>query len=359
MKWLAGLTLALALTIAGCGSGSNDKKDPAVESHNPYPNVPSGSGGGTLNAAKNFSFLQSRFQSAVVSPTPWAGFWFPYASNGISNAASKYDAANAGSQGAANWEIGHHGTGLGDVADWWGHCNGWSAAAILTPEPRDSKTVGGETFDVSDRKALLTETFMEVTGDFLGTRVDDPSDRSSAAFNDITPAQFFLMITNVIGSQRRTFVMDRFTGHEVWNQPVVAYANAAIAPADYLGPDPSAPNVFRVNVTTQIFWADDNVNPDIVTPAFDPANPASVFKSRTLKYELWLDGPVEFDSAGNITSSGDVILTSKGVGGRWKNGNLPAQNSHPDYMWIPTGPAPSNGFKNPKISDAWVLSNIK
>lgn len=355
-KLLLALVALFTIFASGCGG---DNADESVDGEIPYPEVPSGSGGGTLSATKNFAFLQSRFSSAVINPAPWAGFWFPYSSNGIATAASKYDAANPGSQGAANWERGRHGQGLGDVADWWGHCNGWAAAAMLTSEPREAKAVGGQTFGIGDRKALLSEIFMEVTGDFLGNRVDDPSDRSSAAFRDITPAQFFIMLTNVMGSQKRTFILDRFTGHEVWNHPMVAYVSAAVTPDDYLGPDPEFPNVHRVNMTTEIYWVDDNVSPDVTTPAFDPSNPAGVFKSRTLKYELWLDGPVEFDAAGNMTRSGDVILTSTGAGGQWKNGGLPANNSHPDYMWIPTGPAPSSGFKNPNLSESWVLSNMR
>lgn len=348
--------LILVLLASGCGE---DKAQSAAENTVPYPDVPSGSGGGVLNANKNFAFLQNRFPSAVINPAPWAGFWWPYQSNGIASAAAKYDSANADSNGAASWERDRHGQGLGDVADWWGHCNGWAAAAMLTPEPRSTKSVGGQNFDISDRKALLTETFMEVTGDFLGTRVNSPDDRSSNAMRDITPAQFFLMITNVMGARGRAFVMDRFTGHEVWNHPTVAYLNAPVTREDYIGADPEFPNVHRVNVSTKIFWVKDNVDPDITTPAFDFNAVADVFESRTLRYEVWLDAAPQFDAQGKLTASGDVILTSSGVGGEWKNGSLPLVNSHPDYMWIPTGSARSSGFKNPNVNDAWVFSNMR
>lgn len=348
-----------AVLWAGCAknSGGSAGSNGVV----PYPN-PQG-GGVPLNANKNFAFLQKQYSSAVANPVPWVGYWWPYGTNGIVNSATKYDAADPNAPGgAASWEYAHHGLGLSKILEWWGHCNGWAAAAVVVPEPRASSSVGGVNFAIHDKKALLSEAFMEVTGDFLGRRVDNPDDTSSAAFLDVVPAQFFLMITNTMGIQRRTFVFDRYTGYQVWNQPAVAYFNEPVTPSDYLGPDPRQPSVYRVNVTTTIFWSSDDVDPDTLTPEFDPNNPDPAFGSRMLRYELWLDGPVEFDASGDLASSGDIILTQNGdyaVGGAWKNGNLNLVNSYPDYMWIPTGPSSSTGFKNPQIADQWVLSNMR
>lgn len=341
------LALVLALLLA-CASGSGC--GPAHAQHASELNA---------GATKNLAYLQQNYASSVVSTVPWAGSWWPYSSDGISSATAKYDAVTFGS--ATRWEHANHGTGRHGVPDWFGHCNGWAAAAILSREPQGTRSIGGQDFSVADRKALLSETYMEVSGDFIGTRVEDPSDFSSEAFNDVWPAQMLLVLTSVVGAQKRAVGFDRNTGYQVWNQPLVAYVNEKIKPEDYLGPDPDYPNIYRVNMTTTLYWVSDNVEPDIATPGFDVNNPASVFESRTLSYELWVDAPLQFDSGGNLTASGDVILTTQNghtSGGIWKNGNLPLVESHPDYMWIPTGPAPSSGFKNPQLDDAWVLSNM-
>lgn len=353
---------ALALVVSsmgwtGCGK---DNASDQAKLGNPYqPNPPTVTGGDTLSANKNFATLQQRFSSAVISPTPWATYWWPYSTNGIENAARKYDAAR--SSGAAAWERGQHGTGLGNIADWWGHCNGWAAAALLVPEPRSPLAINGINFDVADRKALLSEVFLEVTGDFLGTRVDDPNDFSSEAFRDVLPAQFYLMLAHVMGNQNRGLIIDRYTGYQVWNYPLAAYRNEPITREDYLGPDPRFPNIHRVNVTTKVWWPSPNVDPSVLTPLFDINNPDPIFESRTLRYELWLNGPIEFDGAGNMTSSGNVILTTengRAAGGEWKNGSLQRENSHPDFIWVPTGPAAASGYKNPQLDDQWVISNM-
>lgn len=359
--------IALSLLTLGCGKKGEPVPSPqgggATPGSSPYPPLPGGADPGSLAAGKNLAVLAANYPSAVLSPSPWAGFWFPYSGNGIAVAAQKYDAAaSVPRAGALGWELGHHGSGLAGIAEWWGHCNGWSAAAVLTAEPRQAVTVDGIAFEVADRKALLSETFMEVTGDFLGTRTEYSSDYGGPAYLDVVPAQFHLVLTNVMGAQRRPLIIDRYTGFQVWNHPLVAYAMEPIRPSDYLGPDPSFPNIHRLNVSTRIFWVENNVEAGILTPRFDPAAPdPAAFGTRLLRYELWLDAPPVFDGSGTLVSSGDIVLVDDGtraVGGTWKNGELSAENSHPDYIWIPTGPAPSSGFKNPSVDDAWVLSNM-
>jgi hypothetical protein len=125
-------------------------------------------------------------------------------------------------------------------------------------------------------------------------------------------------------------------------------------------------------VTARIWWATDNVQdePDKISPYFDLERFISsnelfdvYYPGRELKYELWLDGPIEFDPSGTIARSGDILVTREDgryVGGVWKNGSSPAMliNTHPDYMWIPFGVQHSTGYKNPNVDDAWIRDNI-
>ena len=63
-------------------------------------------------------------------------------------------------------------------------------------------------------------------------------------------------------------IIDRHTGAEVWNQPVVAYEVDPIRPEDDLGRDPRYRNLYRVNVRATLWWANDDVGPNAKTPEF-------------------------------------------------------------------------------------------
>jgi competence ComEA-like helix-hairpin-helix protein len=102
---------------------------------------------------------------------------------------------------------------------WWGHCNGWSAAAILSDEPRESisTTAGGVdiVYTTADLKGLLTETHYSVNSSFYGARYykdgDDISDLSPKAFHQLV--QFYLRDQGV------PMVFDTTANEEVWNFP--------------------------------------------------------------------------------------------------------------------------------------------
>jgi len=57
---------------------------------------------------------------------------------------------------ATEYEVFSHGSMQFGVGSWFGHCNAWSAAAIMEPEPRHDVTVDGITFTAGEVKALLT-----------------------------------------------------------------------------------------------------------------------------------------------------------------------------------------------------------
>ena len=194
---------------------------------------------------------------------------------------------------------------------------------------------------------------------FFGNRSDQPGDTSSLDFQDVFPNQFFLVMSNYLG---RGFpvIIDRYTGYQVWNQPVVAYRHETVKPENYLGPDPAQPGTYRVVVTTTVWWARDDVPGGHVSEPFAYADGPS-YQSRTLRYEVWLDGPVVFDSSGALQSSGNVTLTKQGsyvLGGAWVNNGLPMSNSHPDYIWVPHDFTKSNGYSNPNVDRNWVTSHF-
>jgi len=364
---IAGMTL-----WNGCGAPDNGSADDgssagvSANPANPYPNFH----GQDSHGEKNFAVLINNYAQAKTTPSPWAGFWWPYTANGIASGkfngaspAGKYDAARGGTTHAQDWEIHNHGSKVPKVQGWWGHCNGWCAAAALFPEPHKDVKVNGITFNVADQKALLSEAGMETSADFYGDRVDYGNDYNSPKWFDTVPDQYFLVLTNYIGKLNQSVLIDRYTADQVWNQPLEGYKIQYPKPSDYLGPDPAHPDVYRVAVTSTIWWAEDGVAPDIQTPEFhfqaDGEN--YVFTQRTLKMEIWLDGPVVFDEAGKVKSSGNLIVTRQGdsfYGGTWMMGEGFSSEFWPDYMWVPYSILKPTDYANNQIDIQWIKDHI-
>jgi hypothetical protein len=212
--------------------------------------------------------------------------------------------------------------------------------------------VNGIRFDVADIKGLLSEAGMLASADYFGERVD-PWDRDYARkFADTVPNQFFLVLTHYMGRNGRTVLIDRHTGGEVWNQPLAGYRFQTPKPEDYLGPAPGAPNVYRIKATGTIWWMEDNVAPGALSPVFDFRD-GPMITARTLRMELWLDAPVQFDSQGRLVSSGDVVVARENglvAGGQWLGPQT--TQGHPDYMWVPYS------ILNPDPNDPDPDSNI-
>ncbi len=317
----------------------------------------------------NFAVMMKKYDHGVADHPPWAGFWWDFKHDGIArkverdqpSASEKYDALMGLSARTAStaWEKENHGPHLEGIKEWWGHCNGWTAAAILAPEPRRKVTIDGIEFTVSDQKALLSETYLEVSADFLGSRHDEPTIRGEPTYNDPSPGQFHLATINLLGRQKQAFAIDRHTGDEVWNQPAIAYRLEKVRPEDDLGEHPQAPGIYRVVTRLTLWWVDDDVAPGFKTPKFRFDPDSAVFPSRTLTYELWLDGPLEFTSGGNLKSSGNIVVnedpdTGEILSGKWLNTHLDRNERHPDFLWIPFEAAPATTYKNPHIDDEVV-----
>jgi len=105
---------------------------------------------------------------------------------------------------------------------WWGHCNGWAAAAILTNEPRETKTVTIDGTDIAfttaDQKGLLTESHYSTWSHFYGARYYKEGDDLS----DLNPAAFQRLISFYIREQGVPLVFDTTATDAVWNFPAWA-----------------------------------------------------------------------------------------------------------------------------------------
>lgn len=361
---------ALTLGLLSCDSPSEEtdsisgNDEPSASS--PYPNFR----GQDFHGEKNFAKLMNTFPQGKADPTPWAGYWWPYTGNGIAagygggSPSGKYDAARGRSTQSQAWEVRNHGATVPRVQSWWGHCNGWCAAAALFSEPHDPVRVNGIEFGVRDIKGLLTEAGMSAYSDFFGERldVDDPG---SPKYWDTVPDQYFLVLTNYMGKLKHTVLIDRYTGAQVWNQPLAGYRFAYPKREDYLGNTPDAPNVYRIEVSSTIWWMSDNVEPDIQSPPFNYEEVPGVIDVRELRMEVWLDGPVVFDENGRMQSSGNVIVARTGefvTGGAWRMGEGLMTDAWPDYMWIPYSVLkpndPEQDYMNPEVDIDWLKTHL-
>jgi competence ComEA-like helix-hairpin-helix protein len=123
------------------------------------------------------------------------------------------------------WELLNHWSPAG--SGWWGHCNGWAAAAILTHEPREAHTIQfGSTnqyeieLNVGDQKGLLSESYYSQLSSFYGARYngDDGDD-----IGDLSPKAVLQILSIYIGERNVPLVFDTTAGDQVWNFPAWRY----------------------------------------------------------------------------------------------------------------------------------------
>lgn len=98
------------------------------------------------------------------------------------------------------------------VPTWYGHCNGWTAAAIRHAEPQKSVVKNGVTFTPADIKGLLAEIYMYNDSEFLGGV--DPA---------IHPGVLHLTLGNWLGRGEHPLGMETAVGEVVINFPVFNY----------------------------------------------------------------------------------------------------------------------------------------
>lgn len=286
---------------------------------------------------------------------------------------------------AYEWEIKEHGNFQFGVGSWWGHCNAWAAAAVIEPEPVRDAEINGVPFNVGDVKGLLTEAWMECNSSFFGTRCErhtEEDEREKISYQDVTPAAFHIFFADQIGNQDKSFVIDAFTGDEVWNHPVKSYwtqcepqyevEQDGTATAEkvnvklthyggWAGGEPEIKelgekDVYPVLCTTAIHYMSDGVAHDAITEPYDfdamtwdkyKTYYSKHFSKRTLTYVLWLSHPEDSDEARII---GD---------GQWNHGATSGYTDlHPDFLWQPLGNTNNSGrvYEN-EFVDYDVLAN--
>jgi hypothetical protein len=133
----------------------------------------------------------------------------------------------------------------GNVEAWMGICHGWAPASYMMKRPVKSVTLtahDGETqitFRPTDIKALASLLWASNTyhSKFVGGRCNDKEPETdengriqSQECFDNNPGAWHIAVTNEIGANKNTFVMDATYDYEVWNHPISSYSTSYFNP---------------------------------------------------------------------------------------------------------------------------------
>jgi Transglutaminase elicitor len=262
------------LVVAGCsaardssvtGTEQADRWDPNTEE--PSKIIP----GATVRLADlaNADDVGKEF-GVDDDHVPYPDTYWPFTQGGIDakwngDNASPLDKAmgvlNPGAvQAAKDWEHQNHGSAVPGVADWWGHCPGWTGAAMFDRLVVRSVTVrndgnggvlecaagdsGCTKFEVGDINALEAEAFVDGDDAFLGARCDTkPADiqrdkygriaRNGTGCHGLNAGALLVILGNRMKRDHLPMAIDAqspFNTDQIWNQPAYRYSLNALAP---------------------------------------------------------------------------------------------------------------------------------
>lgn len=263
-----------------------------------------------------------------IKPAPWSGDWWSRKKGFLvkgwpghsPSPFEKYDAyaqsRTGKNPGAHAWESNVRNNHYNPNAESWeGHCNGWSAASILTPEPTITRIRNGIEFKTADQKGILSEVYMNTYCNFYGNRNwgNAGDDR-----DDIYPDEFHRLLINYIGAGKGAVICDIESDRMVWNYPMYKFESTWTT---------GWFDDRKLKVTTTCWFVNDDVKPDFVG-----------CKWFTMRYTYNL----MLDERNNIIS------------GEWTG---ESSKNHPDFVWVPTADAPNpqnSNLENPRFDPKLV-----
>ncbi len=154
---------------------------------------------------------------------------------------------------AKEWEVKNHGKDVPNVADWYGHCPGWVAGAMLNKpilHPVFAKADGAGSvqaceegqadctkFEIGDINALTAEAHEGARSLFIGARCDTkPADikrdefgrivRDGKGCKGLNAGSMLIVMANRLKGEKKPFAIDAqndFNTEQIWNQPAFRY----------------------------------------------------------------------------------------------------------------------------------------
>lgn len=162
-----------------------------------------------------------------------------------------FDTANV--QAAKDWEANNHGPKVPGVSGWWGHCPGWTGAAMSNAPIQHAISVkndgtgnlaacnagdqGCVTLEIGDIDALLAEVYVDGNSSFIGARCDTkPSDiqrdsygrivRNGTGCKGLNAGALLIALGQQMKVNQKPLAIDAqndFNTDQIWNQPAYRY----------------------------------------------------------------------------------------------------------------------------------------
>jgi len=190
---------------------------------------------------------------------PYPDTYWPFTDEGVDAAwdggdspVDKYmklaDAANL--KAAKDWEHNNHGNGVPGVGSWWGHCPGWTGAAMANAPIEhavNAKFSGGKfvactagsagctKFEIGDINALMAEVYVDGDSSFIGARCDTEASKvkrdkngriTTPGCGGVNPGSLLIVMGARMKKQHLPFAIDAqndFNTDQIWNQPAYRY----------------------------------------------------------------------------------------------------------------------------------------
>jgi hypothetical protein len=224
------------------------------------------------------------------------------------------------------------------IPTWFGICHAWAPATIMEPEPKHNVIHNGVEFKVNDIKALVSLGYTAgVSVDFISLRCNKNDDDDKINYNefgipdgtnpecaDTNAGTFHVVVTNMLGIQKKAFIEDRTFDDEVWNQPVRSFE------------------------VTSAKWVSTKTANELVGAAdggydYQFNDNSSSYRHVKMKLNYITESPQSLDGhLGNIidyytnTDHYEYVLeldsSGKIIGGEWVG---KSKKDHPDFLWVP------------------------
>ncbi len=237
-----------------------------------------------------------------------------------------------------------------EIETWWGLCHAWVPAAILEDEPLKAVTYNGVTFEVSDIKALLMMMYDRSSTRFLGRRCNVKNDEITRDENgritqtecrDTNAGSLYLIVTNLLGRDKRSFAEDRTMDYQVWNQPVVGYEITHHIELDEAAATKLIDTDCDANGgTCEYTWNADAerfyevlMDVDYITESdasTEPLVPVIDRYVRTDRYHMI----IEAEADGTVIGGEWISVRAEAFPGR-VSGLPNSQDTHADFLWLP------------------------
>jgi hypothetical protein len=207
---------------------------------------------------------------------------------------------------------------------WEGICHGWSPASMNHNEPVAKLMRNPDGIDIpfgsTDIKALLSyyyaygfkapDTHQMGHRCYRNALLNDEADCNE----DLNAGAFHIVLTNRIGIEGKSFIVDLIRYREVWNHPISAYESQVVSETR---PDQNAAatSVKTVRLRTTITYVHENGHdwqPVLGTPKQD-------YKKVVYYYKL------------------DIGVNGEIIGGNW------ISKQRPDFIWLESRPRKFEG----------------